>query len=103
MRKPYLVFQVLKLVFETQSVVVFYALAVTVIILQKLIVVEVGCKFCGINAVPGDIILKILNVFASSVPSILICPKRVVILDRFSAYLLKSFLAEHDRFHSCFV
>ena len=103
MRKPDFIFQVLKLVFETQSVVVFYALPMTVIILKKLVVVKIGCKLGGIDAVPGDVVLKVLNVLASSVPSVLICPKRVVILGRFSANLLESFLAEHDRFHTCFV
>lgn len=75
----------------------------TVIILQKLVVVKIGCKLAGIDAVSGDVVLKVLDVFASSVPSVLICPKRVVILGRFSAYLLESFLAEHYRFHTCFV
>ena len=103
MRKPDLIFQVLKLVFETQSVVVFYALPMAVIILQKLVVVKIGCKLGGIDAVPGDVVLKVLNVLASSVPSVLICPKRVVILGRFSANLLESFLAEHDWFHTSLV
>jgi len=103
MRKPDLIFQVLKLVFETQSVVVFYALSMTVIVLQKLVVVKISRKLGGVYAVSGDVVLKVLNVFASSVPSVLVCPKRVVILGRFSANLGESFLAEHDRLHPCFV
>ena len=56
MRKPDFIFQVLKLVFETQSVVVFYALPMTVIILQKLVVIKIGCKLGGVDAVPGDVV-----------------------------------------------
>ena len=78
--KPDLIFQVLKLVFKTQSVIVLYSLPVTVIILQKLVVVQVSCKLGGIDAVPRNVVLKILYVLACPIPSVFVCPKRVAIL-----------------------
>jgi len=76
---------------------------VAVIILKKFVVVEVSCELCCVDTISRDIVLKVLNVFACSVPPIFTGPKRIATLIGFSTHFLESFLAKNYWFHSSLI
>jgi hypothetical protein len=75
----------------------------TVIILEKLVVIKVSRKLCCIDTVARDVVLEILYVLTSSVPTVFRSPERITVLATLCTHLLKSLLTKNNRFHTSFV
>lgn len=100
MGKPNFVARVLKAVLEGERVVAVDPFTVAVVFVEKFVVVLVLDKLVVGVRVAGNVILKILNIFARSIPPILLAPECVFVWLRLTR---KLFLGEDHGLHPCLV
>ena len=81
--------------------ITFYTFTITVVLVEKFIVVDVFVNVACSEAITRDIVFKVTNVFTVSIPAKLLSPKLAI--DFFILKIFKFLLAKHNWFHSCFI
>ena len=91
----------LEFVVERECVVIVDPLAVSIIILEKFVWMQIGCEFSRVRALTLDLVLEVLYVVAVTQPVIL--KITWVKADRFSILQKEFLLWKNYRFHSLLI
>lgn len=98
-REPHNVIRILESIIEGQCEILVCPLAMPIILLQESIVMHVMCEFRRFYLLALNVILKVLDILAASLPSILVLQRTLVWLQFVWIFLLKFFQGEDYGFH----
>ena len=91
----------LEFVVERERVVIVDPLAVSIVILEEFVWMQIGCEFSRVRALTLDLVLEVLYVVAVTQPVLL--KITWVKADRFSILHKEFLLWKNNRFHSLLI